>query len=102
MLNDKKRNFLKKCRVPQHTDNFQIGDALSEIQETYIDRHGNIFTFVHSYLFEIIAYHFDRRFLELILQYMSSYYIACIIKIDTNNTKKRKRKKENEDDKLEK
>lgn len=102
MLNDKKRNFLKKCRVPQHTDNFQIVDALSKMQETYIDRHGNIFTFVHSYLFEIIAYHFDRRFPELILQYMSSYYIACIIKIDTNNTKKHKRKKENEDDKLEK
>lgn len=102
MLNDKKRNFLKKCRVPQHTDNFQIVDALSEMQETYIDRHGNIFTFIHSYLFEIIAYHFGRRFPELILQYMSSYYIACNIKIDTNNSKKRKRKKENEDDNVDK
>lgn len=101
VLHGKKRDFLKKCKVSQHTDSFQILDALSEMQDTYTDRHGSFFIFIHSYLFEIIAYHFGRRFPELILQYMSSYYIACYIKIDTQNSKKRKRKNENEDDNVE-
>lgn len=101
MLHDMKRDFLKKCKVPQHTDSFQIVDALSEMQDTYTDRHDNVFIFIHSYLFEIIAYHFGRRFPELILQYMNSYYIACNIKIETHNTKKRKRKNENKDDNVE-
>lgn len=93
VLHGKKRDFLKKCKVPQHTDSFQFLDALSEMQDTYTDRHGSFFIFIHSYLFEIIAYHFGRRFPELILQYMSSYYIACYIKIDTQNSNKRKKEK---------
>lgn len=66
-------------------------DALSEMEVTYIKNFGNEFTFIHDSLFEIIAYHFGRQFPELILQYMSSNYIASYIKVDKDNNRKRKR-----------
>lgn len=86
-----KCNILRKCKVPSTTDNFQLIDALSEMEGTYTRKSGNEFTFIHDSMFEIIAYHFGRQFPELILQYMSSNYIANYIKIDKDNNRKRKR-----------
>lgn len=93
-----KRNILRKCKVPHTTDTFQLIDALSEMEGTYIKNFGNEYTFIHDSLFEIIAYHFGRQFPELILQYMSSNYIASYIKVDKDNNRKRKREFDCEED----
>lgn len=81
-LNDMKCNFLKRCKVSCSTDSFQFVDALSEMEGTYTKKCGSLFTFIHDNMFEITAYHFGREFPELIMQYMSSDYIANNIKLD--------------------
>lgn len=86
-----KCNILRKCKVPSTTDNFQFIDALSEMEGTYTRKCGSEFTLVHDSMFEIIAYHFGCQFPELILQYMSSSYIANYIKINKNKNKTTKR-----------
>lgn len=80
-----KNNFLKKCKVQSNTDTFQFIDALLEMEGTYTKRCCNEFKFIHDSIFEIIAYHFGSKFQELIIQYMSSDYIANKIKIETDN-----------------
>lgn len=80
-----KNNFLKKCKVQSNIDTFQFIDALLEMEGTYTKRCCNEFKFIHDSIFEIIAYHFGSKFQELIIQYMSSVYIANKIKIETDN-----------------
>lgn len=86
-----KCSIMKKCKVPFTTDNFQLIDALSEMEGTYTKISGSEFTFIHDSMFEIIAYHFGRQFPELILMYGSSNYVANYIKVEKDNNKKRKR-----------
>lgn len=82
-VNEKKNNILKACKVSKDMESFRIIDALSEMEKTYTRRFGSEFTFVHDSMFEIVAFHFGRRFQGLILQYMSSDYIAHYIKLET-------------------
>lgn len=92
-----KCTFLKKCKVQSNTDSFQFIDALLEMERTYTKRCNNEFKFIHDSIFEIIAYHFGSQFPELILQYMSSDYIANKIKIETKKLEgKEKESKETE------
>lgn len=84
-FHEMKHNFLKKCKVQSNTDTFQFIDALLEMEGTYTKRCCNEFKFIHDSIFEIIAYHFGSKFQELIMQYMSSDYIANKIKIETDN-----------------
>lgn len=90
-----KCEVLKKCKVEQRTDTFKFIDALSEMEGTYTKKCGKHFTFEHDSMFEIIAYHFGCRFPELILQVMSSDYIANYIKLDTSGKGDDKCKTEN-------
>lgn len=80
-----KCNILRKCEVPSTTESFHLINALSEMDGTYTKKSDNEFVFIHDSMFEIIAYHFGRRFPELILQYASSNYIANYIKVDKYN-----------------
>lgn len=64
-------------------ESFRVIDALSQMEKTYTRRFGSEFTFVHDSMFEIVAYHFGCQFQGLILQYMSSDYIAHYIKLKT-------------------
>lgn len=84
-FHEMKNNFLKKCKVQSNTDTFQFIDALLEMEGTYTKRCCNEFKFIHDSIFEIIAYHFGSKFQELIIQYMSSDYIANKIKIESDN-----------------
>lgn len=84
-FHEMKNNFLKKCKVQSNTDTFQFIDALLEMEGTYTKRCCNEFKFIHDSIFEIIAYHFGSKFQELIIQYMSSDYIANKIKIKSDN-----------------
>lgn len=84
--NEIKCKFLKRCKVKQNTETFEIIDALSEMEETYTKKRGNEFTFIHKTLFEIIAYHFGQQFPDLILLYLNADYIADYIKVETHDT----------------
>lgn len=88
-----KYEVLKKCKVKSTTDTFEFIDALSEMEGTYTKKCGNLFTFEHDSMFEIIAYHFGSKYPELILRVMSSDYIANYIKIDTCTSEKEKEDK---------
>lgn len=94
-----KCSILRTCKVPSTTDNFQLINALSEMKGTYTKKNDDEFTFIHDSMFEIIAYHFGRKYPELILQYASSKYIASYVKLDKDNSRKRKREEECEEDK---
>lgn len=94
-----KCSILRKCKVSSTTENFQLIDALLEMEGTYTKKSDGEFTFIHDSLFEIIAYDFGRQFPELILQYASSKYIANYIKLDKDDSRKRKRERKYEEDK---
>lgn len=87
-FNEKKHKFLEACKVRSVTENFELLDALSEMEGTYTKCCCSEFSFVHDSMFEIVAYHFGRRFSGLMLFYMSSDYIANYIKVETCNTEK--------------
>lgn len=89
IFSEKKCKFLKECKVKTNIESFEFIDALSDMVGTYTRRCGSEFTFIHDSMFEIVAYHFGNRFQKLMLQYMSSDYIANYIKVDTFDTQKR-------------
>lgn len=91
-----KKKIMKKCKVQSTTESFQFIDALSEMQLTFTQNCNCQFTFIHDYMFEVIAYHFGSRFPELILQFMSSDYIANYIKVATISAWKTKVKTKND------
>lgn len=88
LFTEMKRDILVKCKVTSK-DSFKLSDALSEMEGTYTTKSDNEFTFIHDFMFEIIAYHFGHRFPNFILQYASSNYIANYIKINQNDSQKR-------------
>ncbi|XP_062586640.1 uncharacterized protein LOC134248246 [Saccostrea cucullata] len=79
-----KRHVLRKCKVNSYTNNFEFVDALSEMEGTYTTRNGTEYTLIHDSMLEIIAYHFGCQFPDLILQFMSSSYIANNVKVQEN------------------
>lgn len=95
-FHEMKRKFMKKCKVQSTIDSFQFIDALTEMQVTFTQKCNCQFSFIHDYMFEVIAYHFGSRFPELILQYMSSDYIANYIKVATTTAGKTKVKTKND------
>lgn len=91
----KKCEFLKACEVSSLTENFIFVNALLEMEGTYTVKNDKQINFIHDSMFEIIAYHFGRHSLEVILEYLNDDYIANYIKIDT---RKRRRDSEEETD----
>lgn len=94
-LNEKRRKFLEACKVSPDVASFKLIDALSEMEGTYTKSCGIEYTFVHDSMFEIVAYHFGLQCQELMLQYMSSDYVAHHIKLESPN----KENKENNGEK---
>ncbi|XP_062585045.1 uncharacterized protein LOC134246700, partial [Saccostrea cucullata] len=80
-FNEMKENILRKCKVSCQTENFEFVDALIEMERTYTKLCGSEYTFIHDSMFEIIAYHFGCQCPDLILQYISSSYIANKMKV---------------------
>nr|XP_034322543.1 uncharacterized protein LOC117688541 [Crassostrea gigas] len=85
----KKISVLKKCKVNRETDSFIFIDALSHMAGTYTNKFDSEYTFIHDSMFEIVACHFGRQFPELMIQYMSSDYLANYIKVDGNESESR-------------
>ncbi|XP_061190554.1 uncharacterized protein LOC133198480 [Saccostrea echinata] len=85
-----KQSVLQKCKVSGTTDNFEFVDALSEMEGTYTKLCGTDYSFVHDSMLEIVAYHFGCNFPDVILQFMSSSYIANYVKIQKCQTEKSK------------
>ncbi|XP_062568316.1 uncharacterized protein LOC134230492, partial [Saccostrea cucullata] len=76
-----KSKALNSCKVRSYTDVFEFVDALSVMEGTYTKLCGSEYTFIHDSVFEIIAHHFGSQFPNLILQFMSSSYIANYVKL---------------------
>lgn len=88
--------FLRACKVEAHTDSFIFIDALTEMEGTYTKKCRNDFSFIHDSMFEIVAWHFGNQCPELILQYMSSDYIAHYIKVNTYKSKENEKESQGE------
>lgn len=89
-FNEKKREVLKMCKVSTTTDCFEFTSALNEMEGTFTQKCADKFTFGHDSMFEIVAHHFGSQFPQLILQHLSSAYIANYIKLDDRNRKRRR------------
>ncbi|XP_062597965.1 uncharacterized protein LOC134259396 [Saccostrea cucullata] len=76
-----KSKALNSCKVRSYTDVFEFVDALSVMEGTYTKLCSSEYTFIHDSVFEIIAHHFGSQFPNLILQFMSSSYIANYVKL---------------------
>lgn len=71
-----KRHFSEKCMIDSMTEPAMFYEALREMEGFYTRKVNGRFTFVQEHMLEIVAYHVGQDFPEIILQYMSSDYIA--------------------------
>lgn len=83
---DENFKIIKTCVLQKcNTGHCDLTNALKEMKETYTQKHGNQFVFIHDTMLEITAHHFGRQFPELMLNYMNSDYIANYIKVEASN-----------------
>lgn len=75
--------ILGKCKARCMTDGFDLYDAFSEMEGTFVQKCGSQFIFSNDSMFIITAYHFGCQFPEIILQHMNSVYIADYIKVNS-------------------
>lgn len=85
-FNVMKTKVLKKLRIDRSTDIVKFTTALTEMDGTYTQECCGRITFLNDTMHEIIAYHFGRELPEVILQCMSSDYVANYIKIGSDKT----------------
>lgn len=78
-----KREILKKLKIDGTKESFHFCDALSKLEGTFTQKSDMQFTFIHSFMMELIAYHCRDAFKKLILDCMSSEYIATYVKFGT-------------------
>ncbi|XP_062580391.1 uncharacterized protein LOC134242335 [Saccostrea cucullata] len=83
-----KSKVIEHCEVESYNDTL-IVNAMAAMEGTYTKLCGTEYTIIHDSVFEILAYHFGSKFPDLVLQYISSSYIA-------NNVKVQECKKESE------
>lgn len=79
----KKKKFLERCKVRSIPKNFEFLDALNRMIQTYTQHCHGEFSFIHDSMFEIVASHFGQENQDLMIQYMSSDYIATKITLNT-------------------
>lgn len=84
---ERKTDFLSECDLSTQLESSMVMNALSEMEGTYTMRCRGVFTFLHESLFEVIAVHFGQRCPNLMLQYMSSDYVAKYIRLEKESTK---------------
>ncbi|XP_062600187.1 ankyrin repeat and KH domain-containing protein mask-like isoform X3 [Saccostrea cucullata] len=78
---DMKSKLLESCEVESNTDAFKFVKALAAMEGTYTKLCGTEYTIIHDSVFEILAYHYGCQFPDLLLQYISSSYIANNVKV---------------------
>lgn len=89
----------EKCKVQNIGGCTKLTDVFKELEGSYTISCGNQFTFIHDSMIEILAFHFGSPFPKLILQYMSSNYIANYIKVSRRDPDMRKKETEIEGNK---
>lgn len=80
VLNDKdyemiRNEICKNCKIKSFSS-WEFSDALHAMEGTYITKSGNVFSFIHDSLLEVVACHYGRLFPDQIALYQSSSYIA--------------------------
>lgn len=94
-FNEMKTKVLKKLKINRSTDIVDFTTALTEMDGTYTRECCGRITFLNDTMYEIIAYHFGKELPEVILQCMSSDYVANYIKIGSDKTNQSTDKCEN-------
>lgn len=79
----KQITFLKRCKLRSIPNIFEFIDALKRMIQTYTQQCEDEFSFSHDSMFEIVASHFGQENQDLMIQYMSSDYIATKITLNT-------------------
>lgn len=90
-----KKHFSQKGIIDSKTEPAMLYEALREMEGFYTKQVNGRFTFVHEHMFEIVAYHVGQDFPEIILEYMSSDYIASHLR--PNSTHDTENEEENAD-----
>lgn len=85
-LDEKNSRFLDRCKVKPKPEGFEFLDALSRMIQTYTKHCNDEFSFSHDNMFEIVASHFCRKNQDLMIQYMSSDFIANNVTLNTAST----------------
>ncbi|XP_048741103.2 uncharacterized protein LOC125655030 [Ostrea edulis] len=70
-----RNEICKKCKIKSFSS-WEFSDALDAMEGTYITKSGNVFSFMHDSLWEVVAYHYGRMFPDQIVLYQSSSYVA--------------------------
>lgn len=94
-FNEMKTKVLKKLKINRSRDIVDFTTALTEMDGTYTQECCGRITFLNDTMHEIIAYHFGRELPDVILQCMSSDYVANHIKIGSDKTSQSTYKCEN-------
>ncbi|XP_062613927.1 uncharacterized protein LOC134275683 [Saccostrea cucullata] len=81
VFEDMKSKLLESCEVESNTDTFKFVKALAAMEGTYTKLCGTEYTIIHDSVFEILVYHYGCQFPDLLLQYISSSYIANNVKV---------------------
>ncbi|XP_062575733.1 uncharacterized protein LOC134237623 [Saccostrea cucullata] len=71
-----KENVFKFCRVKNGTDNWEIMNAVVQIDGTYLKESEGGFSFLHDLIFEIVACYFGKKFPREIINNLSSEFIS--------------------------
>lgn len=94
----KKDNILKICQTKSTTEGFEFLNALKRMEHTYTENRGGEFTFSHDSMFEMVAYHFGHRNPKLMIEYMSSDFIANTITVNEAYATENQSQKTNRED----
>lgn len=94
----KKDNILQICQTRSTTESFEFVNALKRMEQTYTENRGGEFTFSHDSMFEMVAYHFGIRNPNLMLEYMSSDFIANNMTVNDACTTEHGSQKTNRED----
>lgn len=79
----KQIKFLKRCKLRSKPNIIEFINALKRMIQAYTQQCKDEFSFSHDSMFEIVASHFGQENQDLMIQYMSSDYIATKITLNT-------------------
>ena len=71
-----KKEVFNNCGVNLGTPHKEIKNTIYHMSETYFTNVETEFTFMHDFIFEVIAYHYGCQNKHQIIKYLSSNYIA--------------------------
>ncbi|XP_063404287.1 ankyrin repeat and KH domain-containing protein mask-like [Mytilus trossulus] len=79
-----KKRIYNSCGLDRGTADRKIFDALTYIEDTFVVKFENEYSFIHDSIYETGAYHYGNEFPEHILEFMPSNFIANKVVVDGN------------------